>query len=156
MAHRYSATIDSAGSVNAGAAYAEMLAGATKPISVRAVLVTTKTNIGGSFALCRAHAIGTGAASGIATATSHRTGSPVSTARAQAAWSSAPTGSLLKFRSDILPVATGESSVLWHELDGPIIVEPGNSLLLVNSASGIDGGGLRINFTWEEGPASDH
>lgn len=157
MAHRYSAAIDGAANVAAGAAYAELIAGATKAISIRSINVTTKTAVGGSIALSRSFAIGTGTAAGIATGLPHRSTSaiPAATARLQSAWSSSPTGYTSKLRSTILPVATGQSRELWSEEDGPLVVEPGASLLLVNSGSGIDGGGLKVNVTWTEGPASD-
>lgn len=153
MAHRYSASINRAGPVNSGAAYAEMLAGATKSISVRSVSVTAASATGGEVALVRASSIGTGTS--IATGLAHRSGSPVTAARLQSAWSSAPTGAVPVFRSELLPSATGGQRELWHEDDGPLVLEPGTSLLLINQASGIHGGGLRINVTWEEGPLSD-
>lgn len=158
MAHRFSASVDVAGPVGVGAAYAEMLAGATKPISIRAIVLTTSSNVGGQVALMRAHAIGTGAATGVATAVNHRMGA-TSAARLQVAWTSSgvtPTGYVTRIRHAIMPIATGSVRELWREEDGPLIVEPASSVLLINHASGIQGAGMHIDVTWEEGPSSDH
>lgn len=158
MAHRYSAGLAVVGPIGVGYAYAEMLAGATKPISIRSITLTTSTNVGGQVALVRASAIGTGAATGIATAMSHRLGSPTSEARVQCAWTSSgitPTGYVSWVHHTVMPLATGQSRDLWSEEDGPLVIEPSSSVLLINHASGIQGGGMHINVTWEEGPASD-
>lgn len=154
---RYSATVDQTTATSSGQAYAELLAGAADPISIRRISVVTLTNIGGAVGLARSFAIGTGAATGIATGVCHRAVATTATgpARAQVAWTSSgvtPTGFVSKFRSDMLPVASGQQRTLWDSaIDGPLVVEPGKSLLVVNSGTGVDGGGLRINFTWEEG-----
>lgn len=163
MAIRHSATVDQRVCPASGSVYAEMLAGATRAISVCAIRVTTLSNLGGEIAIARSFAIGTGAASGIATGVSHRiggqTGVGTAGARLQAAWTSSgvsPTGYASRLRSEILPTATGTIIDLWREDDGPILVEPGQSLLLVNAGSGVaTGSGIRVNFTWSEGAASD-
>lgn len=148
---------------SAGAAYAEMLAGAQRSVSVRSITLSNASNAPSSVALVRASAIGTGAATGIATGIAHRIGggSPPSTAaRLQVAWSSAPTGSTSKLREAVLPVGTGQVLELWNEHDGPLVLEPSASLLLINSGSGIAGPSgvplFNVNVTWEEGPSSDH
>lgn len=148
---RYSVGLDSAASVNSGAAYAEMIAGAERPISVRAISITTSSNVGGHVRLARAYAVGTATAAGIFTGVAHRTLGGTAVARAHAAWSQAPTGYLSSLREELLPLATGQMRELWREEDGPLVLEPGTSLLLLNQGSGIAGGGLHINFTWEEG-----
>lgn len=153
--HRYSAAIRVPAPVGVGQAYAEMLAGATNAISIRSVTLTTTSNVGGEVSLERAFAIGTGAATGIATAIAHWASSPTPQGRLQVAWSSSgisPTGYVSYARHEVLPVATGQMRTLWSEDDGPFIVEPGSSALLVNHASGIAGGGMQVNVTWEEGP----
>ena len=154
---RYSVGIIRGTSVSAGQAYAELLAGASDPVSITSITVTTSTAVGGSVALSRAYGIGTGAATGVYTGVAHRSvaTSPTGPARAQIAWTSSgvtPTGYVSKLREDILPIATGQSRTLWDaSIDGPLVVEPAQSLLVLNPGTGIDGGGLRINFSWEEG-----
>jgi hypothetical protein len=165
LAIRFSASIDQRLAPGSGSAYAEMLAGASEPISVRSIRITTLTALGGEVGLARSFAIGTGAASGLATGVAHRIGGyaptsmPTSAARLQCAWSSSgvsPTGYGSLLRSVMLTAATGASYELWRDEDGPLAVEPSNSLLILNQASGaIPGLGLRLNFTWEKGPASD-
>ncbi len=159
MAHRYSAGVLSASSVPAGGVYAEMLAGATKSISVREIRVVSGSGLGGHVAIARAFAIGTGAATGIATGVSARLGStPTTSARMQMAWTSSgvsPTGFGTKMRTEILAAATGADLALWRYDDGPIVVEPNGSLLIVNGGSGIQGGPMFVNVVWEEGPSSD-
>jgi len=154
---RYSVSFDPLTPVNSGHAYAEMLAGAADPVSIKSITVTAKTAIGGNVALVRAHAIGTGAATGVFTGMAHRSAATCATgpAKAYIAWVSSgvtPTGTLSRLRSQIIPIGTGSSFSLWDShSDGPLLLEPLTSLLLVNNGSGIDGGGLRINVTWEEG-----
>lgn len=154
---RYSVTFDPLVPVNSGHVYAEMLAGAADPISIKSITVTTKTNLGGQVALSRSRAIGTGAATGVFTGVAHRMGATSATgpAKAYIAWSSSgvsPTGFTSRLRSEVLPVGTGSSTSLWDSVyDGPLVLEPGTSILLMNHASGIDAGGLRVNVTWDEG-----
>jgi hypothetical protein len=155
MAQRYSVGFDRAADVTSGGAYAEMVAGATKPISIRAVRVTNSSHAGGHISLVRSFAVGTGAPSGTYTGTSHRTLGATSEARAYAAWTQTPTGYISKIRDDVMPQATGSSNELWREDDGPLVLEPNTSILIINQGSGIAGGGLHVNFTWEEGPSSD-
>lgn len=154
--NRYSAGVLSNGTVAAGAAYAEMLAGATRSISVKEVRVVSATNVGGNVALTRAYAIGTGAASGIATGVAHQFVASAPSARLQAAWSSSgitPTGYVSKLRQETLQIGTGAALSLWREShDGPLVIEPNSSLLIVNQGSGIQGGAVFVNVTWEEGP----
>lgn len=163
MARRYSASATTSVSSTApGQAYAEMLAGTEKPISVCQILVSTRTNVGGAISLARAYAVGTGAATGIATAVHHRIGATTS-ARLQVAWTSSgvtPTGYHSKIRQSLLPVATGQVLELWNSSsDGPLVIEPSGSLLLVNQGSGFQGSGLdgllSVNVTWEEGHPTD-
>lgn len=147
--NRFSASIDSASPTNAGGCYAEMIAGASKSIVVESITITSKTNVGGTVALSRSYAVGTGSAAGIATGVSHRVGTAMG--RLQSAWSQAPTGFGSKLRGEILPVATGSTRQLWSsDVDGPLVIEPGASLLLVNGGSGIDGGSFKISASWEE------
>lgn len=154
--NRYSASVLSAAVVPAGTAYAEMLAGAERSISVKEISVTAATNIGGGVALSRAHAIGTGAATGIATGVAHQFVASAPSARLQAAWSSSgvtPTGYVSQLRRDILPIATGSSVTMWRASEhGPLLIEPNSSLLVVNAGTGIQGGAVLVNVTWEEGP----
>ena len=159
MGHKYSSALERAEPVSPGGAYAEMLASATKSISIRSITVTTGSNIGGMIALVRSFGVGTGAATGVGTAVAHRLFSPTTSSRLQVAWTSSgvtPTGYGARFREEVLPVATGQQRVLWDcEVLGPLTVEPGQSLLMVNQASGIQAGAVRLNVTWEEGPARD-
>ncbi len=154
---RYSVTVEQAQPVSPGAAYAELIASAGSPLSIKSITVTAASNIGGSVALAHAYAVGTGAASGIFTGVCHRTiaTAPTGPARAQIAWTSSgvtPTGSTVPLRGEVLPVATGEVRMLWDCVTlGNLIVEPGKSLLVVNQGSGINAGALKINFCWEEG-----
>lgn len=156
--NRYSAGLLSPSSVPAGAVYAEMLAGASKSISIKEIRVVSATNIGANVGISRAFAIGTGAATGIATGIAHRTVGGASGAEGclQAAWVSSgitPTGFVSKLRQETLEVGTGAVLSLWREShDGPLVLEPRQSLLLVNHGSGIHGGALFVNVTWEEGP----
>ena len=158
MAKRYSSAIVVNGPVPAGRAYAQMVAGALLPISVREILISTRSNIGGEIAISRTFSPGTGAATGIATGINHRMGATTS-AQLSNAWTNsgaAPTGFNSKMRQSILPVATGQVLQLWTLDDGPLVLEPGEGIILMNPGSGIDAGSLSVNCTWEEGPASDN
>ena len=143
--------------IASGEAYAELLAGASDPVSVKLITVTTASAVGGHVSLAHSYAIGTGAATGIHTGVAHRLVATSATgpARAQVAWTSSgasPTGYRSRMKDEILPIATGQTSVLWDaQSDGDLTIEPGRSIVLINQGSGIDAGGLRINFTWEEG-----
>ena len=142
-----------------GEAYAELLAGASDPVSIKSITVTTGSNLGGHVALAHSSAIGTGAATGIFTGVAHRlvATSPTGPARAQVAWTSSgvsPTGYVSRLRDQVLPIATGQTRTLWDSsIDGSLVVEPSKSLLVLNQGTGTVGSGadLRINFTWEEG-----
>lgn len=154
---RLSVGFDRVPPVAPGEAYAELLASAADPVSVKSITVTTGSNIGGHVALVRAHAIGTAAATGIYTGVAHRTVAtfPTGPARAQVAWTSSgitPTGMIARLKEEVLPIATGQTKVLWDErVDGPLVIEPGKSVLAINGGSGINAGGLRFNITWEDG-----
>jgi hypothetical protein len=154
MPYRFSAAIVSAATINSGAAYAEMLAGATKPISVRSIRVTTLSGVGGAVALSRSFALGTGTsiATGIGARVTATT--PTTTAQINAAWSSNPTGFVSKLREDVLPLGTGIMRELWGADDGPLVIEPGKSILIMNQGSGIQGGALLVSALWEEGDVS--
>lgn len=147
---RYSVGFETAAGVAAGAVYAEMIAGATDPVTIHSIKVTTNSNIGGQVALVRAHAVGTGTT--VFTGVAQRTIGGTAMARAQTAWSQAPTGGTSRLAIDSLPVATGQARQVWSaEENGPLILEPSTSLLLVNTASGIAGGSLLVDISWEEG-----
>jgi hypothetical protein len=147
---RYSVGFETGGTVAGGAAYAEMIAGASDPISIRSIRVTTNSNIGGTVALSRAFAVGTGTS--LHTGVAQRTLGGTAMARAQTAWSQAPTGFVSKLAVDTLPVATGQVRQLWScEEQGPLVLEPGTSLLLINGASAPSAGTLAVDITWEEG-----
>lgn len=154
---RYSAWAEIAGPVGIGNAYAELLAGAADPVSVKSITLTTASAVGGEVALVHSSAIGTGAATGIFTGIAHRTVATAATgtARLQIAWTSSgvtPTGYVSGLKHEVMPVATGQSRTLWDSSrDGELIIEPTKSILLINHASGIQGGGMHINFTWQEG-----
>lgn len=140
-----------------GDPYAEFLAGARDPVSIRAISVSSSSNVGGDIALRRSFAIGTAAASGIYTGVAHFAGAttPTGPARVQVAWTSSgvsPTGYVSNVKDEILPVATGQTRQLWDaSVDGPLLIEPSKSLLLINQGSGIHVGGFHVNITWEEG-----
>lgn len=158
MGIRYSATIEAATPVAAGAAYAELLASATRGAVVHAIRVETKNAVGAQLGLARSFAIGTGTS--YATGVAHRLASPtmpIGTAlsRLQAAWSSAPTGFLSRLRDEVIGAATGTLRQLWSsDVDGPLVIEPGKSIVVMNPGSGIDGAALKIGITWEEGDVS--
>lgn len=151
---RYSTGFVQAASINPGAAYAEMVAGATKSISVVAVKATADSGAGGSIALVRAFAVGTGAGTGTYSGVAHKIASTGSGASGKVfgAWAQQPTGFVGRLQDVVLGAATGTHRELWRIEDGPIVLEPGQSLLAVNQGSGINGGGIRFNFTWDEGP----
>jgi hypothetical protein len=158
---RYSVGFHRGGSVSAGEAYAEMLASAGSPVSVKSITVTTGSNAGPNVALVRTFGIGTGAATGIFTGVAHRTiaTQPTGPARAQIAWTSSgvtPTGYSTKLREEQMPLATGATKTLWDShRDGALVIEPSASLLFINGGSGFVGSGgdaaLKFNITWEEG-----
>lgn len=154
---RYSVGFSRVAPVAPGEAYAELLAGAADPVSVKSITVTTGSNIGGHIGLVRSHAIGTAAATGIYTGIAHRTQATAATgiARAHVAWTSSgvtPTGGIARLKDELLPVATGQTRTIWDcDRDGELLIEPTKSVLLVNVGSGIDGGGARFNITWAEG-----
>ena len=158
---RYSVGFHRGGSVAAGEAYAEMLATAGDPVSVKSITVTTGSNAGPNVALVHAYAVGTGAATGVFTGVAHRTIATLATgpARVQIAWSSSgvtPTGYRTKLREEQMPLATGSTKTLWDcDRDGPLSIEPGKSILFINGGSGFVGSGgdaaLKFNITWEEG-----
>ena|SRR3990167_8682646 len=154
---RYSVGLSTPDTRTTGEAYAELLAGASDPVSIKSITVTTGSNIGGHLALTHSYAIGTGAASGIHTGVALRTvaTSPTGPARAQMAWSNsgvAPTGYISRLKHIILPIATGQSRTLWDaDTDGDLVIEPGKSVIVLNQGSGSAGGGIHVNFTWEEG-----
>ena len=158
---RYSSGGHRGGSIAAGEAYAELLAGAGSPVSIKSITITSASNAGPNVALVRSFAIGTGAATGVFTGVSHRSiaTQPTAIARLQIAWTSSgasPTGYGSKLSEEQLPLATGSTKVLWDsKRDGPLVLEPMTSLLLVNGGSGFAGSGadaaLKINLTWEEG-----
>ena len=70
---RYSVGVERVTPVAPGEAYAELLAGAGAPVSIRSITVTTTSNIGGTVGIVRASSIGTGAVTGIYTGLCHRT-----------------------------------------------------------------------------------
>jgi hypothetical protein len=148
---RYTVGFETAASVAVGAAYAQMLAGASDPISIRSIRVTVPGGVaGGHVALSRAFAVGTGTT--VHTGAAHRTLGGTAMARISSAWSQAPTGYVSRLTVDQLTVATGATRLLWSdEENGPLILEPGAALLLLNHGSGIAGGSLQVNVTWDEG-----
>jgi hypothetical protein len=154
---RYSVGFAVPGTVAPGQAYAELLAGAADPVSVKTITVTTGSNNGGHVALSHSYAIGTGAATGVQTGVAHRLSatSPTGPARAYLAWASSgvsPTGYISRLHHELLPIATGQVRSLWDAtVDGPLIIEPGRSVVIVNQGSGIAAAGLQINLSWEEG-----
>lgn len=152
MGKRYSTGVDVSGPIADGAAYAELLAGATS-INVIAIRLTNGSNGGGHIALRRSFAVGTGTT--IATGMPHRELNTGASARLITAWSQAPTGLTPELRHDVLQSATGVIRDLWRAEDGPISVEPNKSLLIMSHGSGVQDNALHINVTWEEGPASD-
>lgn len=153
MRERYSAAFEvGASPVSSGGVYAEMLAGATRSISVIAVRAFTGSNVGGMVGLARSFAIGTGTAAGTFTGVAHRTVAQAQAGRAVNAWLQAPTGLPGLMRDVVLPVATGTAVDIWREEDGPIVLEPATSLLALNQGSGINAAPFRLQVTWEEGP----
>lgn len=146
---------------NSGAIYAQMLAGASKPISIRSVTVVTRTGVATEVGLARSFSVGTASAGNVATGLAQRsTNAPFGSV--EAAWSTSPTGPTgthSYFRRETIGAATGTRVDLWRAEDGPIAVEPtgmtGMGLLLANVGSAA-GAALDVHVTWEYGPASDN
>lgn len=146
---------------NSGAIYAQMLAGATKPISIRSVTVVTRTGVATEVGLARSFSVGTASAGSVATGLAQRsTGTPVGSV--ELAWGTNPTGPTgvhSFFRREVIGAATGTRVELWRAEDGPLAIEPtgmtGMGLLLANVGSAA-GAALDVHVTWEYGPASDN
>lgn len=151
MRERYSAAFEVAATTSSGGIYAEMLAGATRPISIIAIRAVAGSNIGGMVGLARSFRVGTGTAAGTYTGVNHRTVATGPFGRVFAAWTQAPTGLPGLLRDDVLPVGTGLVHEIWRQEDGPLVIEPGNSILALNQGSGINASAFRLNVTWEEG-----
>lgn len=173
---RFSATVQIA-SPASGAVYAAMMAGTSEPISIVSLRMTARTALPSNIALARMQVAGVGTVTS-ATGIAHRvvTGTASGAAmgyqtssRVETAWSTTPptgpTGTFNYLRRQVLAGgATGGGlggtgvqfySDLWNEeTDGPLYVEPGAGLLLLNvgSAPSAD---LDIHFTWSAGPSSD-
>lgn len=155
---RYSASVRVRAPVGVGRAYAELLASAGSPVSILSIEASSASNVGGHVALTRSFAIGTGHATGIFTGIAHRTiaTQPTGPSRVQIAWTAtgagSPTGYISNLREVVLPVATGQTRTLWDaSVHGELVIEPNKSLLVMNHASGIQGGDIILNFTWAEG-----
>ncbi len=134
---------------NSGAAYASMLASVGGGgIAVTSISVVTRTNVAAELSLERAFAVGT--ATSAATGVPHMALGPESTAVLESAWSSPPTGTTKAFRQLVVAPATGTRVELWRDEDGAIAVEPGESLVIRNVASGA-GPALVVSVDWSEG-----
>jgi hypothetical protein len=160
MAAKASASVRVA-AVNSGVVYAQMLAGATKPISIRSITLVARTNVLLDVGLCRSFSVGTASAAGVATGLAHRAPNQVRGdvwGRVETAWATNPTGVATGTAFLRREVATGGRLELWRAEDGPLAVEPtgatGMGLLLVNVGSAA-GPALDVHVTWEYGPASD-
>jgi uncharacterized membrane protein len=164
MAAKASASVRAA-AANSGAAYAQMLAGATKPISIRSIALVARTAVATEVALARSFAVGTASAGNVATGLAHRARSQANViGRVEYGWATSPTavatGAAGYFRREVLAAATGARVELWRDEDGPIAIEPTGvgtgaaGLLLVNVGSAA-GAALDVHVTWEYGPASD-
>jgi hypothetical protein len=145
---------------NSGVVYAQMLAGATRPISVRSVTVVTRTGVATEVGLARSFSVGTASAGNVATGLAHRLPS-TSVGSVEIGWSTnptGPTGAHPYLRRETIGAATGTRIELLREVDAPIVVEPtgatGMGLLLVNVGSAA-GAALDVHVTWEYGHASD-
>lgn len=169
---RFSATVQVAGPAS-GAVYAAMMAGASEPLSIVSLRVTSRTGTASNLALARMQAAGIGTVTS-ATGLPHRIATGIANAyqtssRVETAWSTTaptgPTGTVNYLRRQVLGGgATGGGLGgtgaqfyfdLWNEeTDGPLYVEPGQGLLLLNvgSAASAD---LDVHFTWAAGPSSD-
>lgn len=147
------------GAPASGSAYAQMLAGATRAISVKEIVVTSR-GLGGEVALARSVSVGTATAAGVATGVAHRTTEQARIyGRLEHAWSAAPSGATQWLKKESIGGATGTRvKLLDASCDMPIEIEPtgatGMGLLLVNVASGV-GPPFDINVTWEYGAAHD-
>lgn len=158
MGIRFSAVVDVAG-VAAGAAYVELLAAATRSIDVHVVKIDAKDALGSLVGLVRSATVGTGNAFG--TGIAHRAlvgTAPIGTALARVHVGFAVTPSAMASRLRDAVIAggtTGTSRHLWSsDVDGPITIEPGQSLLVINQASAPSAATLKIGLTWAEGDAS--
>lgn len=147
-------------SAASGAIYAQMLAGATKAISLRSVTVVGRGGLSTDLALARAFSIGTASAGNVATAIAHQKSKQGDIqGSVEIGWGTnptGPTGAHSYLRREAFGsgsgVATGMRLELWREEDGPLEVEPtgatGMGLLLLNVGSGA-GAALDVHFTWE-------
>jgi hypothetical protein len=161
---------------NAGAVYAQMLAGITRPISLREIKISLRSNVQTLFGVTRAWSIGT-ATVGTNVATGHafrHPDQPHVDGRVEIGWSVTPTGQtgvhsylrrqMVDVSVDHEPtpgnatVATGAIAWLLRHTDRPIVVEPtgatGMGLLLVNAGSSA-GAEVDVLFSWDYGDASD-
>lgn len=148
---------------NSGALYAQMLAGATRPISVREITVVTRTAVATEIGLQRSFSVGTASAGNVATGLALRVPNQSSVqGSVEIGWGTNPTGVATGahgyLRREVVGAATGTRIRLWTEDDTPITVEPtgmtGMGLLLVNVGSAA-GAALDVHVVWEEGPRSD-
>jgi len=145
---------------NSGAIYAQMLAGATKPITIRAVTVVSRTGVATEVGLARSFSVGTASAGNVATGICHRATEGV-VGTVELGWGTNPTGPTgvhPYLRRETIGAATGTRVELWKFDDGPLVVEPtgmtGMGMLLVNVGSA-PGAALDVHVTWEYGPATD-
>ena len=150
-----------------GAIYAQMLAGASRAISIREIIVVTRTAVPTDLAIARSFSVGTASADNVATGVAHR--KPRQTdldGTVEIGWGtspSGPTGAHSYLRRELVGggfsgAATGMRHIMWSEMDGPLAVEPtgatGAGLLLVNVGSAA-GAALDVIVTWEYGPIAD-
>lgn len=162
MSIKASASVQVA-AANSGAIYAQMLAGATKPINICAITVVTRTGVPTEIGLVRSHSVGTASAGNVATGIAQRKPRQADIAGSvEVAWSTAPTGATGThpyLRRQTIGGATGTRIELWRPENGFISIEPtgvtGMGLLLLNVGSA-PGAALDIHVDWEFGPASDH
>ena len=147
---------------SSGAIYAQMLADATRPISIRTITIVPRTNVPLEIGLVRAFAVGTAGATTVATGIAHRHPNQANMAgKVEYGWSTSPTcgatGANGFFRREI---ATGTRLLLWRLEDEPIVVEPtgvgtGSAGLLLMNVGSAPGPALDVHVTWEYGPAAD-
>lgn len=162
MAIKASASVRVA-AANSGALYAQMLAGATKPIAVREITIVSRTAVATEVGVARGFSVGTASAGNVATGLAHRPTNDASiVGSVEIGWGTnptGPTGSHPYFRREAIGAATGTRIQLLRQEEAPIIIEPtgmtGTSLQLINVGSAV-GAAFDVHVTWDYGHATDN
>lgn len=162
MAIKASASVRVA-AANSGALYAQMLAGATKPIAIREITVVSRTAVATEIGLARGFSVGTASAGNVATGIAHRVANNAAmVGSVEIGWATSPTGPTGAhpyLRREVIGAATGTRVQLLRQEDAAILIEPtgmtGTSLQLINVGSAA-GAALDVHVTWDYGHVADN